>query len=229
MTNEKRYCMCISSAPKASEKAGQRAALFSASQWAQGTAIQIGFLEGDTDLQDRVRNAAAEWVAPGMANLTFRWVDPSIADVRIAFKPGDGSWSYLGTQCMRINPPEPTMNFGWLKPDSDDEELRQVVLHEFGHMLGLIHEHQNPDGGIDWDRDAVIEDLSGPPNNWDADTIEHNIFKQYADGEVDTTSVDRDSIMMYPIPLKWTKDDFETWFNSELSATDRAFITAKYR
>ena len=36
-----------------------------------------------------------------------------------------------------------TMNLGW-----QDEG---VVLHEFGHTLGFIHEHQNPEGGIQWE------------------------------------------------------------------------------
>ena len=40
------------------------------------------------------------------------------------------------------------MNYGWIDADSPEEELRSVVLHEFGHALGLIHEHQNPLSGI---------------------------------------------------------------------------------
>ena len=48
------------------------------------------------------------------------------------------------------------MNYGWLTPESAQDEVRRVVLHEFGHALGLIHEHQNPKGGgIEWNRDAV--------------------------------------------------------------------------
>jgi hypothetical protein len=50
---------------------------------------------------------------------------------------------------LQIPAPEPTMNYG--------------------------HEHQNPDTPIDWNRAAVIADLSGPPNNWDEATIESNI------------------------------------------------------
>jgi len=30
-----------------------------------------------------------------------------------------------------------------------------TVLHEFGHALGLIHEHQNPaSGGFKWNREV---------------------------------------------------------------------------
>ena len=33
---------------------------------------------------------------------------------------------------------------------------RGTVLHEFGHSLGLIHEHQSPfKGGFEWNRDEV--------------------------------------------------------------------------
>ena len=68
------------------------------------------------------------------------------------------------------------MNFGWL-----DEA---VVLHEFGHAIGLAHEHQNPDKGIKWNEDAVIRDLSGPPNNWDVATIRHNVLNKYAHDQI---------------------------------------------
>jgi len=42
------------------------------------------------------------------------------------------------------NPLRATMNFGWLTPDTEDSEYQRVVLHEFGHALGLLHEHQHP-------------------------------------------------------------------------------------
>ena len=40
------------------------------------------------------------------------------------------------------------------------------------------------------------EDLSGPPNNWDHDTIEHNMFEPYSRDETNFTRLDADSIMM---------------------------------
>ena len=102
------------------------------------------------------------------------------------------------------------------------------MLHEFGHALGLIHEHQNPEQGINWDRDAVIADLSGPPNEWDLDTIEHNMFKKYDPAAVIATSTDKDSIMMYQIPEHWTLDDFATDFNATLSPMDKQLIKDIY-
>jgi hypothetical protein len=120
------------------------------------------------------------------------------------------------------------MNYGWLTPTSTDDELRRVVLHEFGHAFGLIHEHQNPNRPIAWNRAAVIADLSGPPNNWDHETIERNIFKRYDPEQLSSTPTDPSSIMMYPIPAAWTTDGFFAELNKELSQTDKSFIRNAY-
>jgi serralysin len=114
-------------------------------------------------LQERVKNVALVWTT--IANIKFDFVQEGNADIRIAFQEGRGSWSYLGTVARQIDETEPTMNYRWLTDDSTDDAVRRVVLHEFGHALGLIHEHQNPNRAIQWNRDAVINDLQGPPNN----------------------------------------------------------------
>jgi len=120
------------------------------------------------------------------------------------------------------------MNFGWLDPGVSDDEARRVILHEFGHALGLIHEHQNPVHAIKWNKDAVIADLSGPPNNWDMDTIEHNMFEKYPRNDINGTKLDTTSIMMYPIPASWTLDGTHSDLNTDLSKVDKRFIRQQY-
>ena len=71
---------------------------------------------------------------------------------------------------MDIPQNEPTMNYGWLAPDNDDEEGPRVVTHEFGHALGCIHEHQNPPGLI-WNKRVVYEYYMKPPNNWTKEEV----------------------------------------------------------
>jgi hypothetical protein len=163
-----------------------------------------------------------------MADLTLDFRDSGSTLIRVSFRY-PGSWSVIGTTCRQIiDQGQPTMNYGWLTPDTSDDEVQRVVLHEFGHALGLIHEHQNPGGQIHWNRQQVIQDLSGPPNNWDLETIEHNMFQPYAAAETNFTDLDPDSIMMYPIPERWTTDSFSVGLNSDLSATDRQFIREQY-
>jgi hypothetical protein len=121
------------------------------------------------------------------------------------------------------------MNYGWLTPDSTNEEYSRVVLHEFGHALGLVHEHQTPAGGIRWNRDAVIRDLSGPPNRWDIPTIEHNVLNRYSEPEVTQyTQFDPKSIMLYAFPSHWTLDNMTFPSNTVLSDTDKSFIAGQY-
>lgn len=229
--NQDHYCSMllagnVSEADKA-RLAGQRAALLLSTKWNVGDVIRIRFLGGSPALQERVKSVAKEWTS--LANLTFNFVKSGPADIRIAFMPGKGSWSYLGTMCRRIDEPDPTMNYGWLTDDSEESEVRRVVLHEFGHALGLIHEHQNPkNGGIEWNRAAVRKDLSGPPNNWDDATIENNMFAKYEPGSLAATNVDPTSIMMYPIPKAWTLDGTSAGLNGELSEKDKQFIATNY-
>ncbi|MET1085907.1 MAG: M12 family metallopeptidase [Arthrobacter sp.] len=223
--NQSHYCS-IPSAPAHSSK--EKAALLNAAKWPEGATIKVGFLGGDPDLQGRVKSVAREWTGPQMARLELNFEDTATADIRIAFEQGNGSWSYLGTEAQDIPAEEPTMNYGWLTPHSTDDELRRVVLHEFGHALGLIHEHQNPDKPIAWNKAAVIADLSKPPNSWTPEVIENNIFRKYDPSEVHTTSTDATSIMMYPIPASWTTDGFSAGLNKDLSSTDKDFIRTAY-
>ena len=223
--NDHKWCFAWFAA-KPPTTGQERAALVEASKWPEGAVISISFLDGSDEQKALVRTFADEW--PKHANLTFSWMEAPDTDIRISFLH-KGSWSVIGTTAKSVTPKDgPTMNFGWLTPGVSDEEARSVVLHEFGHALGLVHEHQNPVGKIKWNKEAVIADLSGPPNGWNADTIERNMFEEYPSNEIAGTKLDWHSIMMYPIPEGWTTDGTSAGFNADLSAEDKAFIAKQY-
>lgn len=196
--------------------------------WPPGHRIKIRFLDGDPIVQQKVVHIAKEWEKH--ADIHFDFGNHANAEVRISFAIKGQSWSRLGTQALAFDKQdEATMNFGWLEPDSDDEAYSSVVLHEFGHMLGCIHEHQHPENSIPWDEDAVYKYYTGPPNNWPQLKVRMNVLLAYPKGQTQFSEFDRNSIMLYPIPTEHTKGGwFVDWRNSELSEMDKSFISELY-
>lgn len=221
------YCLQIQGQRPAGRKS--RGALLNAFAWPHGSVISVRFLDRSEVLEPKIKDVAQEWLDRSGASLVFKWVEGADAQIRIGLRPG-GSWSYVGTRCLDIkDQKQPTMSYGWLHDGSSELEIREVVLHEFGHALGLVHEHQHPKVSIPWDKDAVRAELSGPPNLWDRATIDHNMFEAYDARDMTATDYDPDSIMHYPVPERWTTDGFTVGSNTDLSTQDIELIRGVYR
>ncbi|MCB9139903.1 MAG: hypothetical protein H6642_16290 [Caldilineaceae bacterium] len=199
--------------------------------WKVGRVLNVAFVDGIPAVQQKVADIALTWTE--FANIGLDFGDNPNAEIRISFAQ-PGSWSYIGVDALLIEPPNPTMNFGWLTPATNDEEYQRVVLHEFGHALGMIHEHQNPANEIPWNREAVLDYYMGPPNNWAKHQVESNIFQAYARQHTKYTDFDLLSIMRYPIPREhladpaWGAEHDVEWQNYQLSEVDKQFIAECY-
>jgi hypothetical protein len=202
-----------------------RMAVLVGKSWHPGQTLTVGFLDGDPDVQQVVQDMSMEWT--DHINLIFEFGDHPKPDIRISFSLA-GSWSYLGTDAHGIAVDRPTMNFGWLQPGLSEAEYRRVILHEFGHALGAVHEHQNPVVEIPWDREAVYRQYATAPNFWGRETVDVNIFQTYQVERTNHSQFDPKSIMLYPIPNELTIGDFEVGWNDTLSVLDRQFMSSQY-
>lgn len=209
---------------------GKRLGLVKRKMWRSGRTLRVRFLDGIPFLREKVQQYANEWSQH--ANLSFDFSGDPRAEIRVsfAFDPGS-SWSALGTDALverHFPRHQPTMNFGWFDERTPEEELSRVILHEFGHAIGCIHEHQNPTGGMKWNEAAVLAYFAGSPNFWDEATIRFNILDKYEMAQLNGTTFDPDSIMLYSFPARLTENNAGTHENGRLSATDIAFIKKMY-
>ncbi|MCT2546976.1 M12 family metallopeptidase [Streptomyces atratus] len=212
-----------------------RAILANHSKWVNGTQLRYSFLDGADDGVEKawlteVHNGFEEWESLGVG-LQFRPEEnPAESEIRITFAD-DGSWSYVGTDCLGISSQEATMNFGW---DPTSPYGKATVRHEIGHSIGFFHEHQNPFAGIEWYDDKVYASMAGPPNFWPRETTYENIIRKLSTDQVTGSRWDDTSIMEYgfgpglikrpeayqngiPSPLTLSETDKEyvcTWYPS---------------
>ncbi|SFN00471.1 Astacin (Peptidase family M12A) [Chryseobacterium oleae] len=206
--------------------------------------ITVKFLNGTDFQKNKVREYVKLWTqasADGVEykfhekkKINFRFIPYDVttsgnnADIRISFGNG-GSSSYIGIDCKTIPQDQPTMFFGWINESEPEESIKQVVLHEFGHALGFIHEHQNPTANIPWNKPEVYDyyrRTQNPP--WSKEKVDRNVFERYSTSSTNYTAYDSLSIMHYAIPSFLTNGGYSTPWNSDLSPTDISFVKQIY-
>ncbi|KAJ7270869.1 hypothetical protein C8J57DRAFT_1065233 [Mycena rebaudengoi] len=204
--------------------------------WDSGATITYSYVGGTTNQQAKVDKLIQEWQVDKLlrdppfpyANITFQRA--SVGTLRISFNDKLGSWSYVGTMNMEIPTSEVTMNLGWIEDTnfiSDDE--RGVVLHEFGHVLGLLHE-QSParSGKIHLNQDAVYA-YYGATQHWDKATVKSQIIDVYNSTDISNYSaLDITSVMMYFMPRQMNVEQIDIPPNDALSDMDRAYMVINY-
>jgi hypothetical protein len=181
-------------------------------EWAPGGTITVAFNGGTPRLHALIEKLVSEW--PEYANIRFdfgrdasghyrTWSTTDLdykADVRVAFKSA-GFWSAIGKDATNpdlYQPGAQTLNLQGFDV-SLPYEWEGIVRHEFGHVLGLEHEHQSPVVACDfrWNDDpgyvrttdqfgqfvvdkqgrhpGIYTSMEGPPNNWSKDQIDFNL------------------------------------------------------
>jgi hypothetical protein len=215
--------------------------------WNPGETPKVCFRSGSPKARARVAQFAGEWMQ--YANLKLDFGDgPDLRTcqggeaIKIDFVntgPKVGYWSALGTLSHRV---DHSMNFSFLGDEElprdrmgrqmPEAEARRIILHVFGHAIGLVHEHQSPRSGCnaEYYEEAVI--AYGALRGWPPERSIVNIM-QRTGPELNATEVDRRSIMHYALP-PWLfkageKSPCFIRPNFDLSDGDKAFVANVYR
>ena len=207
--------------------------------------LRVCFFAGPQQVRSRVAKIAMEWnsTVPGLPILDFG--DPAnprlckkteVNHIRIGFHhPEGGYWSLVGQDSIRqAGQDEQSLNLeDFDKTPPSDDEYHATVLHEFGHAIGLEHEHQNPmskcHDEFDWPK--LYKYLGGPPNNWSKETVDFNMGALNEPGLL-STDFDNRSIMLYTFPAWFYKNGTAAHCYSEqnkiLSDGDQALVAQLY-
>jgi Astacin (Peptidase family M12A) len=212
--------------PMSSHSGMARAAVERMKLWENGRTLRAKFLDGVSEVKEKVAAIAREWEQ--VSNLQLDFVTTGSAEIRVSFAEKGFSWSAVGTDCLTTKASEATVNFGWLDPSTSLREYQRVVRHEFGHALGMIHEHQNPAalGQIPWDKPKVYAYYA--QQGWTKADVDDNIFEVYAEDSTNHTAFDPTSIMEYAVPDSLTIGSFAIGWNTELSPMDIEFMRRQY-
>ncbi|MFM0489694.1 zinc metalloprotease [Paraburkholderia graminis] len=242
--------------------------------WNRQRVITVAFNGGSDDLYQLIEQTASEWTALG-GQLSFSFKDDAgqyrhwtpddkspAANIRIAFDD-TGYWSLLGVLAKNVDPGDATMNFQGFPDDLQKyfhgqnasewqaSYAHTTILHEFGHAIGLSHEHFNPQCQKDLKMDTIINYLMGPPNNWRQEQARFNMDAQYyakilaqqagplESKLITSPTTNQRSVMLYVFPVSYYKSgdesvckpigDHDQDWPTALSDGDKQFYLASYR
>ncbi|KAK8133611.1 hypothetical protein PG984_005623 [Apiospora sp. TS-2023a] len=187
--------------------------------------LGVRFMNGSWDERQMVKDLVTDHFNTIPMHIRFAFLrtrDAGPSDIRVEFKSSGRTASHTtnGRDSANVSPHKPTMT---LRLDvNDPENCRYTVLHEFGHALGLRHEHQHPDSGIVWKRKNLLR-CGYTEKAIDQDYMPRGIDKRR------TVPYDKCSIMHWHVYAELTRNlRRSTPRNTVLSRGDKAQLMEMY-
>jgi hypothetical protein len=195
---------------------------------AKGVKLGVAFLDGGgSELQNRILAHMNAW-NDGKTNVQFLPASPSLAEVRITRTPGEGYYSYLGTDILHIPKGQNTMNLDSFSMNTPESEYHRVVRHETGHTLGAVHEHLRRAEVARLDVNKTIAYFERT-QGWSADEVRAQVLTPIEESALlHPTPVDDASIMCYQLPGSITVDGRPIIGGTDIDPSDAAYMASLY-
>lgn len=214
----------------------------------QGRDFLIYCFDGKASMHQQVLAVLQEpkygWEAHCGARFRFT-TSRDEADVRLTFQQ-QGYWSIVGpaelypgmslsepTMCLQFDSSSIPTAHDYFADRNAKKCIffRRKVLHEFGHVLGFVHEHSHPDADIPWLPDAVFAKYCKGPGEKEKERVRNNWLTAKKHHQVLHNDYDPDSVMHYPIDPQlltkaWIIEDHVA--KSDISAKDAEHARRMY-
>ncbi|MGG5288426.1 hypothetical protein [Pseudomonas shirazensis] len=194
--------------------------------WKPGRMLTVSFFsKGPEKLKAAIYELGRSWIDQTGANLQMQRAEDndSSAEIRIQCAPeAYCNGTHLGTDILDTG----SVNL-LLCLEPGHELFEFSVLHEFGHVFGLDHEHQHPEADIPWNARAAgyyASELGGASE----EELQEQVFRKRSSADLINTGYDRSSVMHYPVSQYVTSGDWTVGINSSLSDKDIEFMRLAY-
>jgi hypothetical protein len=175
--------------------------------------LNVGFMSDYPDFfKQRIINTLtgpSGWQTKvGPQTLSFNFSGTGNYDILVTqFDPQTGQLglfnSFVGTDSVNFAATgKPSMCLGFHQSAGyPDREIDRLILHEFGHALGLIHEQSHPERAFRLKPAPDVYKFFRDKYGFDSSWVDFNVLKQFSKQQTTLFKpFDTESIMMYELP-----------------------------
>jgi hypothetical protein len=199
--------------------------LINSRRWQPGDRILVAFNGGTPALHRAIAETAMQWGKYANIELDFGYDKrtntyrlwsysdrDAVAHIRIGFVD-KGYWSAIGNDSVSASFPANRASMNFFKfserwPNLMPSNWQALVIHEFGHALGLDHEHQRQvcNAEFRWSRglngELSVYQVFERTYGWSKDDTDLNLKPIEERNIVVGSTPDRKSIMFYAMPAQ---------------------------
>lgn len=133
--------------------------------WKPNQTLYIHLLDANKKEFIQIKTIAQEWLKYTSLKPQFIMGKPTkkeVTHIRIQLGKGILNNSSRGTRALLEKKTEATMHlvalrYSWIS----EKRKRRLILHEFGHALGLLHEFENPTLPYQWTKKGLTQICKG--------------------------------------------------------------------